>query len=153
MCWTEITDDIAIKELMRKFAGFHDSYIVSVNYSSSAYVDKSGAMGCGEKSEHTVSVILHSQWAKPLELLFSGVRKCMITGFSEYYFCDIFGASIKFRTDLLGKTRDDRLIVWADYESFDPFLHRESYPLDNLHEVTYIIAEKLKYRFWGDGEE
>ena len=151
MCWTEIKDESSIKELMTAFMGFHDSCIVSISYGSGAYVNKEKAMGCGDKDEHTISMIFHSQWAKPLELFFSGVRKCVINGFSEYYFCDIFGASLQFRTDLLGKTRDDRLIVWADYESFDPLLHSEKYPLDNGHEVTYIIAEKLKYRFLDGG--
>ena len=151
MFWTEIKDEASIKELMTSFMGFHDSCIVSISYGSGAYVDKNKAMGCGDKDEHSLTMILHSQWADPLELCFSGVRKCVITGFREDYFCDIFGASLQFRTDLLGKTRDDRLIVWADYDNFDPLIHSERYPLNNLHEVTYIIAEKLKYRFL-DGE-
>ena len=151
MCWTEIKDESSIKELMTAFMGFHDSCIVSISYNSGAYVDKNKGMGCGDKDEHSLTMILHSQWADPLELCFSGVRKCVITGFREDYFCDIFGASLQFRTDLLGKTRDDRLIVWADYDNFNPLIHSERYPLNNLHEVTYIIAEKLKYRFL-DGE-
>lgn len=151
MCRKEINDEASIKELMDSFMGFHDSCIVSISYNSGAYVDKNKAMGCGDKDEHSLTMIFHSQWAKPLELCFSGVRKCVITGFREDYFCDIFGASLQFRTDLLGKTRDDRLIVWADYDNFDPLAHSERYPLNNLHEVTYIIAEKLEYRFL-DGE-
>ena len=147
MCWTEISDENSIRELMTAFMGFHDSCIVSISYNSGAYVNEEKAMGCGDKDEHSLTMTLCSQWANPLELYFSGVRKCVIKGFSEYYFCDIFGDSLQFRTDLLGKTRDDRLIVCADYENFDPLLHREEYPLDNGHEVTYIIAEKLKYRF------
>lgn len=147
MCWTEILDDSAIDELMRRFAGFHDSCIVSVNYLSGAYVDDKKGMGYGGIDRHTLSMILHSQCAEPLELFFSGVRKCCITGFRESFFCDIFGASLRFSTSLLGKTRDDRLIVWANWENFNPLSYSEKYPLNNSYEVTYVIAEKLKYRF------
>lgn len=147
MCRTVITDNDDIERLMESFAGFHDSCIVSVNYGSGAYVDKNGCMGCGNNDEHTLCMILHSQWSKPLELYFSGVRKCVITGFRDNYFCDIYGATLKFRTDLLGKTRDDNLIIWADCENFDPFTYKEHYPLNNGYEVSYVIADKLEYRF------
>lgn len=147
MCWVEISDKDGIDSLMEKYAGFHDSCIISISYQSGNYVDERGAMGCGDLNGHTLSMIIKSQWSKPLELCFSGVRKCNITGFRDSYFCDIFGAMLEFRTDLLGKTRDDRLIVWADCDGFDPLTYREKYPLNNGYETTYIIAEKLSYRF------
>lgn len=147
MCWTEITDQSAIDKLMSEFGGFHDSCIVSIDYQSGNYVNKDGAMGCGDSDEHTISMIFHSQWKKRIELCFSGVRKCGITGFRDSFFCEILDATLEFRTDLLGKTRDDRLIVWADWGGFDPLTYTEHYPLDNGHETNYVIAEKLKYRF------
>lgn len=145
--WTEITDEVAAEKLMSDYGGFHDSCIVSMSYSSGAFVDENGAMGDGSADEHTISMVVHSQWRKPLEMCFSGVRKCCIRGFSEMYFCNILGATLAFRTDLLGKTRDYRLIVWANCENFDPTVYTERYPLDNGYETTFIIAEKLKYRF------
>lgn len=147
MCWTEITNQAAIDKLMTDFGGFHDSCIVSVSYSSGNYVDKDGGMGCGDSEEHTISMILHSQWKNRIELCFSGVKRCGITGFREMYFCDIFDATLEFRTDLRGQTRDEKLIVWADCENFNPLTYTDRYPLDNGCEVTYVIAEKLKYRF------
>lgn len=147
MCWTEIKDEAAIKTLMSEYGGFHDTCIVSIDYNSGNYVDKSGGMGCGDSDEHTISMILHSQWNKPIELYFSGVRKCVITGFRDSFFCEILDAALEFRTDLLGKMRDDRLIVWADWSGFNPLIHTERYPLNNGHETNYIIAENLKYRF------
>lgn len=147
MCWVEITDDNDIDALMEKYACFHDSCIISISYQSGNYVDERGAMGCGDLDGHTLSMIVKSQWCKPLELCFSGVRKCNITGFRENYFCDIFDATLEFRTDLLGKTRDDRLIVWAARGGFNPLTYTEEYPLNNGYETTYIIAEKLCYRF------
>ena len=148
MMWIEVNDDAAIDKLMNEFGGFHDSCIVSISYSSGAYVDENGAMGDGSADEHKISMIVHSQWANAVELCFSGVKKCGITGFRESYFCNLYDATLEFRTDLLGKTRDDRLIVWADHSGFDPLTHTERYPLDNGYETTFIIAEKLKYRFW-----
>lgn len=147
MCWTEITDQAAIDKLMTDFGGFHDSCIVSIDYQSGNYVNKDGAMGCGDSDEHTISMILHSQWKKRIELCFSGVKRCGITGFRDTYFCDIYDATLEFRTDLRGKTRDEKLIVWADCENFNPLTYIDRYPLDNGCEVTYVIAEKLKYRF------
>lgn len=147
MDWVEVTDDNAIKTLMSDFGGFHDSCIVSISYNSGNYVNEEGAMCCGDSDEHTVSMILHSQWRNRLELCFSGVRRLSVTGFRERYFCEILGALLEFRTDLQGKTRDEKLIVWADWESFDPLTYVDKYPLGNGSEVTYIIAERLKYRF------
>lgn len=147
--WTEVTDNSAIDKLMSDYGGFHDSCIVSISFTSGAYVDENGGMSDGTSDEHTLSMVVHSQWSKPLEMRFSGVKKCCVTGFRECYFCDIFGATLMFRTNLLGKTRDDRLIVWADCENFDPKTYQEKYPLDNGCEISYIIAEKLKYRYVG----
>ncbi len=151
--WIEIKDNDGIDALMEQYAGFHDSCIISISYQSGNYVDERGAMGCGDLDGHTLSMIVQSQWGKPLELLFSGVRKCNITGFRDSYFCDIFEATLEIRTDILGKTRDDRLIVWADRSGFNPLTYTEEYPLNNWYETTYIIAEKLRYRFLADESE
>lgn len=151
--WIEVNDDAAIEKLMSDFGGFHDSVIVSISYNSGSYVDKDEVMyQMTSPDEHTLLMTLHSQWSKPIELLFSGVRKCCITGFREHYFNDLFDATLEFRTDLFGETRDDALIVWANYEGFDIKKQTERYPLDDDHASTYIIASKLKYRFLEEGE-
>lgn len=130
---TEVKNDSDIDRLMEEYGGFHDTCIVSVSYRSGASVDENGAMRDGNADEHTLSLILHSQWSKPIVLTFSGVRAVQIAGFRERYFCNIDEAYIAFRTDLLGKTRDDRLIVWADWGDL------------NNKDCTYVIAEKI---FW-----
>lgn len=147
MCWTEVRDNSGIDKLMEEFYGFHDSCIISINYLSGNLVDDKRAMGCGDENEHTLIMRVDSQFGKRLEMCFEGVRKCCLTGFREDYFCDIYDATLGFRTDLLGKTRDDRLIVWASCAGFDPKVYQEQYPLNNWYEITYIIANKLKYRF------
>ena len=149
--WNDIKNDEDIQSLMTEYCGFHDSCIVSMNYSSGAYVDENNAMGNGEIYEHTLLMTLNSQICKTIELLFNGVRKCSIVGWEDNYFCDIFGAYIGFNKDLLGKTRDDRLIVWSDYESFDPAEYRERELISQSgHNCTYVIAEKLFWRYKQD---
>ncbi len=151
--WTEITDNAAIDKLMSDYHGFHDSVIVSISYNSGSYVDENEVMYQMISADgHTLLMTLHSQWSKPIELLFSGVRKCYITGFQDRYSNELFDATLEFRTDLLGETRDNPLIVWASCEDFDPKTYTERYPLDNGYETTFIIADKMKYRILKEGE-
>lgn len=145
--WNEIKNENDIESLMDEYGGFHDSCIVSIKYQSGAKVDCNNAMSNGELLEHSVEMVLHSQWNNPIELRFIGVRKCSIVGWQDNYFCDIFGAYLSFHTDLLGKTRDDKLIVWADFENFNPTNYIEEKLISpNAANCTYIIAEKLLWR-------
>lgn len=145
--WNEIKNETDIENLMKKYSGFHDSCIVSVNYHSGAYVDDNGGMANGELLEHSVEIVLHSQWNNPIELRFIGVRKCSIIGWQDNYFCNIYGVYLDFHTNLLGKTRDDKLIVWADDECFNPTNYTEERLISpNATNCTYIIAEKLSWR-------
>ncbi|MBQ7046656.1 MAG: hypothetical protein IJN85_02795 [Oscillospiraceae bacterium] len=143
--YNEIKNDDDIRALMKLYGGFHDSCIVSVNYSSGAFVDSNGGMADGSISEHCVNMVVHSQWCKPIELRFTGVRKCSIVGWQDNYFCNIYGARIGFNTQLLGKTRDDKLIVWADEGCFDPLKYTED-KLISSRNCTYVIAEKLYWK-------
>ena len=90
--WNEIKNEIDIENLMNEYSGFHDSCIVSINYHSGAFVNDKGAMANGRLLEHSVEMILHSQCNKPIELRFTGVRKCNIVGWEDNYSCNIFGA-------------------------------------------------------------
>lgn len=147
MCWTEIKTESDIETLMNDFYSFHDSCIVSMNYTSGNFVDEKCAMGCGDLDSHIILMRIDSQFEKRLEMRFTGVRKCILTGFRDNYFCNLYDATLEFRTDLLGKTRDDKLILWSDRSGFDPITYEERYPLNNWYEVTYIVAERLSYRF------
>ncbi|MCM1226210.1 MAG: hypothetical protein NC320_02140 [Clostridium sp.] len=134
-----VKSDDDISKLMEEFGGFHDSCIVSVNYESGNFVDSDHAMGSGDLLEHKVTMILHSQFCPPIEMIFEGVRKCSIVGWRDNHFCNIYGADLEFRNDMLGKTKDDNLIVWASIEEFTK---------DETVDTTYIIAETLKWRFF-----
>ena len=145
--WNEIKNETDIENLMNEYSGFHDSCIVSINYHSGAFVNDKGAMTNGRLLEHSVEMILHSQCNKPIELRFTGVRKCNIVGWEDNYFCDIFGAYLSFHSDLLGQTRDDKLIVWANWDGFNPTNYTEEKTIStNAQHCTYVIAEKLLWR-------
>ena len=147
----EIKNEIDIENLMNEYSGFHDSCIVSISYHSGAFVNDKGAMANGELNEHGIEMVLHSQWNKPIELCFTGVRKCNIVGWEDNYFCDIFGAYLNFHSDILSKTRDDKLIVWADRDGFNPTNYTEEKPIStNGNHSTYVIAEKLFWRIMTD---
>ena len=60
---------------------------------------------------------------------------------------DILGVYMSFHTDLLGKTCDDKLIVWADWDCFNPINYTEEKLISpNGKNCTYVIAEKLFWR-------
>ena len=138
--WNEIDTDADIEKL----GSLHDSVIVSVEYHSGCAGNRSGLTCWTEKDQHTASVIIDHSWTGRIELLFTGVRCCVISGFTENYTKEIYGCNLFFRTDLLGKTRDDRLIVWTDGGDIS---------LENLctnlngNGQTVIIAERLKWRY------
>ena len=138
--WKEINTEEDIDEL----GSLHDSVVVSVNYNSGCYEDSGKFICWTPKEEHTASVIIDHSWSGRIELFFTGVRCCVISGFSEYYLKEIYGCGIEFRTDLLGKTRDDRLIVWTDDASKISKEIRFNI-IDG--DTTFIIAEKLKWRY------
>ena len=145
--WNEIKNKIDIDNLMEEYCGFHDSCIVSINYRSGAFVNNNGAMANGGFFDHSIEMVLHSQCNKPIELRFTGVRKCNIVGWEDNYFCDIFGAYLNFHSDLLGKTRDDKLIVWADWDDFNPVNYMEEKTISNSrNNCTYVIAERCFWR-------
>ena len=143
--WKEIKTQNDIENLMQEYFGFHDSCIVSVLYQSGAKVDENEAMLFGGPSEHIVDIVLHSQWKPPVTLRFTGVRKCNIAGWHDNYSCEIYEAYIAFHTDLLGKARDDRLVVWADGH-FNPSQYIEEKIISPTNSnLTYVVAEKM---FW-----
>ncbi|MGN0696550.1 MAG: hypothetical protein ACI4J5_07300 [Oscillospiraceae bacterium] len=146
--WNEINDTDDIGKLMDEYSGFHDSCIVSVNYTSGMYVNERNAVVGSDLSGKKLSLILNSPWGKPIELFFEGVWKFSVTAWNERLFGDIYSAHLDFHTDLLGRTRDDRLIVWADDDGFSPKDYTEEQVISRSgRNVTYVIAEKLKWRY------
>ena len=141
--WKDIKTENDISELMETYGSFHDSCIVSLNYQSGNSVDNNKTMNFGSSNEYELNIVFNSQWnPKVLELKFIGVRQMHITGWQDNYMNDIFEAKIAFYDELFtDKTK--KLIVWSDYEDFDPLKINS-----NLQEPgdTYIIADSLKWR-------
>lgn len=151
--WNKIETQDDIKALMSIYADFHDSCIVSINYTSGYYCDEFGHMHFGSTENHMIIMKVHSTWAEPIEMRFTGVRKCSIVGWRDFYNNEIHDASLSFHTKLLGKTRDDRLIVFAD-GSFNPELYNEESVISKNHySPTYIIAEKMSWRFQNENND
>jgi hypothetical protein len=49
--------------------------------------------------------------------------------------------------NIRGKTRDDKLIVWADRDGYNPINYTEEKPISTSGKhSTYVIAEKLFWR-------
>lgn len=148
MSWRRIDTQGDIDEFLRLTHSMHDSVIVSVDYVS----------GCGntEKGQiifnpdNKLTITLDSQWTDRVEMLFTGVKYFSVEGFNECYSNELFSCILEFRTDLYGKTRDDRLIVWTDGGKFYP--GENSIDLKDKND-TFVISKSLKWRFAGEAEE
>lgn len=103
---------------------------------------KSGKNSIIVDGSHNMIITFTSCWYKRLEMLFTTVRRFSLQGFNDSPFNEICGGRIEFRTDLWGKNRDDRVVVWSDCGC--------SYPSEvnlNYDCNTFVIAEGLKWRF------
>ncbi len=149
--WHSVQNQGDIDALLTAFGGFHDSCLVQADYQAGCFVDEASAMGRGGPEDYQLRLVFHSQWAKPLELQFTGVRAFHIVGWQERYFCDIFDCYLAIRTDLV-PGQDDPIVVWADGENFDP----KSLPAQGLLEeggYSYIAAQSLQWRWYTDQTE
>ena len=139
--WKRIEDQAGIDALMGRVAGFHDSCVVSARFTTGKYVDEKGAMYLSFKPETYVLLLeIHSQWSKKsLEMLFTGVYKVNLAGYSEKGDGIIFDAHLAYHEDVPG-AEGKKLIVWADWADFVPG------ETDIDDSTTYIYAESLSWR-------
>ena len=149
--WHTVQNQTDIDTLLTDFSGFHDSCLVRAEYRSGCYVDETNAMRMSGPGDYRLRLVFHSQWAKPLELLFTGVRAFHIAGWQERYSCDILDCYLAIRTDL-APGRDDPIVVWADGDCFDP----KNIPAQGLLEeggYSYAAARGLQWRWYREGME
>ncbi len=149
--WHDVQNQNDIDALLSAFGGFHDSCLVKADYQAGAHVDQRNAMGQGAPGDYQLRLLFHSQWARPLELCFTGVRSFHIVGWQERYFCDIFDCYLNIRTDLV-PGRDDPVVVWADGNCFDP---KNLTTQDILNEggYSYVAAQGLRWRWYTEETE
>ncbi|MCL2861292.1 MAG: hypothetical protein FWE22_02660 [Firmicutes bacterium] len=134
--WYSITNQSDIDFLMERFGGFHDSVIISANYTNGCWLSDGSITMDSEKE--ILSLIFKSQWVNPkLELKFIGIRRCNLIGYQDNYSSEILNCYLSFF---------DGNIIFANTESFDP----ENPMSDKLIDedmTTFAIADKLNWRF------
>lgn len=100
---------------------------------------------------NAIRLIIGSCWFGKIEMIFSGVKH-FCSGKSD----DMWECHLSFRRDLLGRTRDDCLIVWTNRifnsEIYGTKIELGAIDLRQLID-TNIIAYELKWRFIKDIEE
>lgn len=131
--WNKINSDEDIKELMED-AHICDDFstdVLSVSYSRTGY-------------ENSLLITLDKNfYFDKMEMLFEGVRHFRFSGRNDSNVSTINGYSLEIRTELLGKTRNNKLIVWTDYCKVE---HHNGY-FDFEKDNCIVIADSLKYRF------
>lgn len=142
--WHNVKTRDDIERLMSDYAGFHDSCIVSINFSSGAFIDDKRAMCFGKAADRVLSVVIQCQSTpKTIELNFVGLRQLHLIGWMDNYENLISGVYLAFHDKSLYNS-PDRVIVWADDSDFD---------VDRINGTacepteTYIISDALKWRF------
>lgn len=134
--WNEINSDEDIKKLMEDTHMCDDfsTVVLSVNYNRIGY-------------ENSLLLTLDKNfYFDKMEMLFEGVRHFRFSGRNDSSVSTINGYSLEIRTDLLGKTRDDKLIVWTDDCKVE---HRNGH-FDFEKDNSIVIADGMKWRFVKD---
>ncbi len=143
--WHKIKSDEDIEKFMRNTSGLHDSVIVSANYESGCANDgEAQIIHCGPET-YKLLLTVDSSWHGRIEMLFEGVRHFRFSAYCDNYSNQIFDCYLAIHTDLLGKTRDDKLIVWSDLGDFEPLWKSSCIDL-NKGDTSVVIAGSLKYR-------
>ncbi|MDE7104311.1 MAG: hypothetical protein K2O36_00350 [Ruminococcus sp.] len=143
--WTEIKTDKDVAKFMKDTGCLHDSVIVSVNYESGCKNNGDRQIIHTNAENYKLLLTVDSSWYGRIEMLFEGVRHFRFGTYCDIYSNEIYSCYLEIRTDLLGKTRDDKLIVWSDFGDFEPVWNSSCVDL-NKGDASVIIADSLKYR-------
>ena len=143
--WNEIETKKDIDFFMDETYSMHDSVMVSAKYSTDCGNTKDIIIIKSNNCGYVLRIIFDSQWCERIEMLFIGVRHFGFCGFRDFYSNEISGCYLAFHTELMGKTRDDRLIVWSD-GYFSPNVQGTEINLKDC-DSTVVIADSFKWRF------
>lgn len=141
--WFDVTSQDDIDTLLNEYYGFHDSCIVSVQYTSGAAVDDAGFMGSRGNNyliirfDSQMPTFFNQSKKKTLELKFSVLRRINLIGIQDNYFCDISDCYLAFYQNH---------IIWANTECFNPLEYFGDKLLDEYMN-TFVIADHLSWRF------
>ncbi len=150
MSWRKISTQSDIDEFMEKNGDLHDSVVVSVNYVSGCHNTDGNSM-IVYSPDNALLLTVDSGWFGRIEMLFSGVVYHAVQGHAENYSAEIYECVLEFRTDLMGKTRDDRLIVWTDFRQLND-LENFGIDLKNAND-SFVIAKKLRWRYAEEADD
>lgn len=127
--WNEINDDKDLEDFRHKTEikdDWENVEIVSFKYEN-----------------NDLSLVIESRTLGRLEMLFEDVCHFSNCRLGRSYWKYPEGCYLEFRTDLLGKTRNDRLIMWTDSSK----VFQKEKPFDFESDNSIVIAYKMKYRF------
>jgi len=149
--WNEINTQEDIDFFMKSTGCMHDSIIISIEYYTGCDVTADRKTLFSLESGYCMRLVAGSCWFGKIEMIFSGVKH-----FSTGKSGDMWECYLGFHTNLMGRTRDDRLIVWTDTGLFNPEIYGTKIELGNIDlrspANTYIIADRLKWRFTDEKE-
>lgn len=141
--WIYVNTNEDIDSLLKKTMGFHDAYIVGLEFMPGTFVSEKDVFfgGSGDKC---LRVIFDSEWfAEPLEVIFEDVRRFNVAGWQSMYTDEIFECSLAIRDDL-DRNVGEKLILWTD--GGHPCEQRED-ELLNEPICTYVVSSKMRWRF------
>ncbi|MCM1315556.1 MAG: hypothetical protein NC040_01660 [Muribaculaceae bacterium] len=129
--WIEINSEKDIEDFLKKteiLDDWDDIEIISMKYEN-----------------HNISLIVECRTFGRLEMFFESVHHFSNFRLSRSYCVPCKKCYLEFRTDLLGKTRNDRLVVWTD--NYRVLNSDSLFEFDSDNSV--IVAYSMKYRFIG----
>ena len=126
--WTEINSEKDIEDFMRKteIDDWDNLEIISLKY-----------------EKYNISMVVECRTFGRLEMFFKSVRHFSSFGLGRSYHKYCNRCFLQFRYDLLGKTRNDRLILWTD----NPSIANCDDIFDCEDNNNIVIAYGMKYRF------
>jgi len=126
--WNYIETKEDIDFIMKETAGFHDSCIVKLNYTSGSYVNDENAMICVD-NVRCVTMDFDSQWCNGIELVFENVISLNLRPSLDNYSSNIYEITLFVK----------------DYEVY--FYDSSVGDIDEMYQGTWLKSNTLRWRF------
>lgn len=144
--WESIQSDEDIEVLIALY-GFIDAFVSEIHFESGDRVEEhAGMRGVvlgGLAGRKLLVTFTRADKPTVLRICFGGVRDFRLREWDDRCGTELEGGRLFFRTDLLGRGRDDRLICWSDSPRWDPAAKEEG-------RCSYVIASEAFWRITHD---
>ncbi len=141
--WHGIQSDGDIEGLMEAYGGFVDAVVSEIHFvSGHRAAEHAGTPGIalgGLEGRKLLVTFTRAEKPSTLRICFGGVRDFRLREWDDRYGAEPEGGALSFRTDLLGKCRDDRLICWSDSPRWEPSARGEG-------KCSYVIASEACWK-------